>query len=460
MDENQRRLDAIRRGSDGEREPLHRRVRRRPSQPRGVRPPRRGGRPVDAAHGGDHRRLRRCQLHQQLAGVGWQLGAGQAGRHDQGRHRHAHRRRSTRSPSPTRAAWTCSARRASTWPSRTRRCSSCRCWPKAGAPTPTRRVWTFKIRQGVKFHNGQPLTADDVVYTVQAADRPQGLVERPERVRRCAAARRGAEGGQLHRRLPPRGAERELPVPVLVGQLQHDHPAEQLRPVEVGVELHRHRAVQDEELHPQGRAPRSSATRPTGARRRFPTAPSSPSTTPSSPRSWRCRGGHDRRGRPVLGVGRPGAALELEGDRDQPEVERPPRALDALRPGAVHRPPRPPGGGADPEPARDHPGPVPGQGRPRQRQPVRAGLPSTDTSVPQRAQGPRPRPSSSCRRRGTGAASRPSSSPRTSSRSRSSPRSSSRRRPRSASTSGSRSRRRRSTTARPSSASPTGWTAP
>src|SRR5579872_4845208 len=27
--------------------------------------------------------------------------------------------------------------------------------------------WTFKIRQGVKFHNGAPLTADDVVYTYQ-----------------------------------------------------------------------------------------------------------------------------------------------------------------------------------------------------------------------------------------------------------------------------------------------------
>jgi len=29
----------------------------------------------------------------------------------------------------------------------------------------TADVWTFKIRQGVKFHNGAPLTADDVVYS-------------------------------------------------------------------------------------------------------------------------------------------------------------------------------------------------------------------------------------------------------------------------------------------------------
>src|ERR1700724_1848901 len=32
-------------------------------------------------------------------------------------------------------------------------------------PNSTADVWRFKIRQGVQFHNGAPLTADDVVYT-------------------------------------------------------------------------------------------------------------------------------------------------------------------------------------------------------------------------------------------------------------------------------------------------------
>ena len=37
----------------------------------------------------------------------------------------------------------------------------------------TATVWTFKIRQGVKFHNGQPLTADDVVYTYKLMTNPK-----------------------------------------------------------------------------------------------------------------------------------------------------------------------------------------------------------------------------------------------------------------------------------------------
>jgi peptide/nickel transport system substrate-binding protein len=34
-------------------------------------------------------------------------------------------------------------------------------------PSKNASVWTFKLRQGVKFHDGSPLTADDVVYTIQ-----------------------------------------------------------------------------------------------------------------------------------------------------------------------------------------------------------------------------------------------------------------------------------------------------
>ena len=38
----------------------------------------------------------------------------------------------------------------------------------------TADVWTFNIRQGVKFHNGAALTADDVVYTYKLSTNPAG----------------------------------------------------------------------------------------------------------------------------------------------------------------------------------------------------------------------------------------------------------------------------------------------
>jgi peptide/nickel transport system substrate-binding protein len=40
-------------------------------------------------------------------------------------------------------------------------------------PNATADVWTFKIRQGVKFHDGKPLTADDVAYTYQIQTNPK-----------------------------------------------------------------------------------------------------------------------------------------------------------------------------------------------------------------------------------------------------------------------------------------------
>jgi peptide/nickel transport system substrate-binding protein len=33
-------------------------------------------------------------------------------------------------------------------------------------------VWEFKLRQGVKFHNGNPFTADDVVFSLDRARQP------------------------------------------------------------------------------------------------------------------------------------------------------------------------------------------------------------------------------------------------------------------------------------------------
>ena len=41
------------------------------------------------------------------------------------------------------------------------------------SPNAKADVWTFKIRQGVKFHNGAPLTADDVVYSFQLYASPK-----------------------------------------------------------------------------------------------------------------------------------------------------------------------------------------------------------------------------------------------------------------------------------------------
>jgi peptide/nickel transport system substrate-binding protein len=42
------------------------------------------------------------------------------------------------------------------------------------SPNSKADVWTFHLRHGVKFHNGQPMTADDVVYTYQLQTNPAG----------------------------------------------------------------------------------------------------------------------------------------------------------------------------------------------------------------------------------------------------------------------------------------------
>jgi peptide/nickel transport system substrate-binding protein len=41
-------------------------------------------------------------------------------------------------------------------------------WKLTSDPT----VWEFKLRQGVKFHNGNPFNADDVVFSLKRAQQP------------------------------------------------------------------------------------------------------------------------------------------------------------------------------------------------------------------------------------------------------------------------------------------------
>ena len=46
--------------------------------------------------------------------------------------------------------------------------------PSPWRPPRTRMTWTVKLRQGVTFHNGKPVTAEDVLFTLQRVAEPEG----------------------------------------------------------------------------------------------------------------------------------------------------------------------------------------------------------------------------------------------------------------------------------------------
>ena len=86
-------------------------------------------------------------------------------------------------------------------------------------------VWTFKIRQGVKFNDGTPMTVDDVVYSFKSQSDPKSSANALS-VFGGTLSPDGVQKVDNHDgRLPPRRAEQRLRGRGVRGQLQHDHRA-------------------------------------------------------------------------------------------------------------------------------------------------------------------------------------------------------------------------------------------
>ena len=141
-------------------------------------------------------------------------------------------------------------------------------------------AWTFTIRQGVTFHNGAPLTANDVVTTFDKLINPDGGSANAQSALGGVLSPGNIEASGRHDRgLQPRRAERQLPHARQLRELQRDHHPGGPRSRQTGARRSRAPARSSSRASCPTSASRWSRTTPTGASRRSPIGWTSSSTT-------------------------------------------------------------------------------------------------------------------------------------------------------------------------------------
>ena len=117
-------------------------------------------------------------------------------------------------------------------------------WPRRSRP---RRadLYVIRLKEGIEFHNGKPVTADDVIYSFQRRLDPDlGLAPG---ARRAARRQRPDQGRRPHRRGAAQAAGGH--VHQRPGRVHRHGRAGRLRPFDGDAEPDRHRAVHAAELH-------------------------------------------------------------------------------------------------------------------------------------------------------------------------------------------------------------------
>ena len=235
-------------------------------------------------------------------------------------------------------------------------------------------VWTFKLRPGVTFHNGQAMTADDVVYTFQQLSNPKNASN-------ALSAFTGV--------LTPSGVQKVDSMTVAFhlaapnGNFPYLVSSDNYNAIIVpkGTDFSKWQST----FVGTGAFKLKSYTQNVGAE--FVANPSHWGGGPyldgtsftfytsQPPQILALQGGQVDVDHPVRRAGGPGPAQQPQLHDHHAEVLQPPRAVDAQRSGAVHRCARAPGRRPDAGPPGDGEGAAGREGPARQRQPVRADVP-------------------------------------------------------------------------------------